>query len=165
MILSRRTISIIKRELKVRLFSRTFIIMTLLIPLFMFGIMGLQTFLIHYSDVENAFLIVAAESQETLNNVQAELSKAPKNQDGNIEFMFEVLNKKKVEDRLNNVRDQIIEEKITGLIFIPEQALKDKKVEYFSKNPNNNLLLNRVKQPINKALTDIYFVGKKIFQR
>ena len=162
MMLSRRTFSIIKRELKVRLFSRTFIIMTLLIPLFMFGIMGLQTFLIHYSDVENAFLIVASESQEVLDNVQAELSKAPKNQDGNIEFMFEVLNKKMVEVRLNNIRDQIIEEKITGLIFIPDQALKNKKVEYFSKNPNNNLLLNRVKQPINKALTDIYFVGRKL---
>ena len=62
--LNRRTLSIIKRELKVRLFSRTFIIMTLLIPLFMFGILGLQTFLFHYSDTENAFLIVASESQE-----------------------------------------------------------------------------------------------------
>jgi ABC-2 type transport system permease protein len=136
--------------------------MTLLIPLFMFGIMGLQTFLLHYSDVENAFLIVVAESQLVLDNVQSELSNIPKSQEGNIEFMFEKLDKEKVKIRLNNVRAEILEQKITGLIFIPDQALKNKKIEYYSKNPNNNLLLNRIKQPINKVLTDLYFVGRKL---
>ena len=159
---NRRTISIIKRELKVRLFSRTFIIMTLLIPLFMFGIMGLQTFLIHYSDEENAFLVIASESQTILDNVQAELFGMPKNQDGNIEFMFERLDKEKVETRLGNIRAEILEEKITGLIFIPDQALKNKKVEYYSKNPNNSNLLNKLKPPINKVLTNMYFVGRKL---
>ena len=159
---NRRTISIIKRELKVRLFSRTFIIMTLLIPLFMFGILGLQTFLIHYSDEENAFLVIASESQTILDNVQAELFGMPKNQDGNIEFMFEKLDKEKVETRLGNIRAEILEEKITGLIFIPDQALKNKKVEYYSKNPNNGILLNKLKPPINKVLTNMYFVGRKL---
>lgn len=160
--LNRRTISIIKRELKVKLFSRTFIIMTLLIPLFMFGIIGLQTFLFHYSDVENAFLIVASESQKILDNVQAELLKEPRNNDGNIEFMFEKLDKEKVETRLSNIRAEILEEKITGLIFIPDEALKNKKVEYFSKNPNNTVLLNKLKPSINKILTDMYFVGRQL---
>lgn len=160
--LNRRTLAIIKRELKVRLFSRTFIIMTLLIPLFMFGILGLQTFLIHYTDVDNAFLIVASESQKVLDNVQTEISKMPKNQDGNIEFMFEKLEKSKLEGRLNNIRIEILEEKITGLIFIPDQALKSKQVEYYSKNPNNNILLNKIKPSINKVLTDMYFIGRQL---
>ena len=159
---NRRTISIIKRELKVRLFSRTFIIMTLLIPLFMFGILGLQTFLFHYSDVENALLIVASESQEIIDKVQTELSQMPKNPDSNIEFMFEKLDEQKLGTRLSNIRSEILDETITGLIFIPDQALKNKKIEYYSKNPNNNVLLNKVKQPINKVLTDIYFVGRKL---
>ena len=159
---NRRTFSIVKRELKVKLFSRTFIIMTLLIPIFMLGIMGLQTFLFQYSDGENAFLIVASESQNVLDNIQTELSKMPKNQDGNVEFMFEKLDRAKVEARLNNIRNDILEEKITGLIFIPEKALKDKKVEYFSKNPNNNTLLNKLKPSINKVLTDMYFVEKQL---
>jgi ABC-2 type transport system permease protein len=159
---NRRTVSIIKRELKVRLFSRTFILMTLLIPLFMFGILGLQTFLINYSDVENALLLVVSDSQTILDNAQAELSKIRKSEDGNIEFMFEKLDKKMVEQRLNNIREEIIEQTITGLVFIPDQALTDKRIEYYSKNPNNNILLNRIKQPINKALTDIYFVGRKL---
>ena len=136
--------------------------MTLLIPLFMFGIMGLQTFLIHYSDEENAFLVIASESQTILDNVQAELFGMPKNQDGNIEFMFEKLDKEKVETRLGNIRAEILEEKITGLIFIPDQALKNKKVEYYSKNPNNSNLLNKLKPPINKVLTNMYFVGRKL---
>lgn len=159
---NRRTFSIIKRELKVKLFSRTFIIMTFLIPIFMLGIMALQTFLFQYSDAENAFLIVASESQTVLGNIQTELSKIPKNQDGSIEFMFEKLDKQKIETRLNNIRAEILEEKITGVIFIPEQALKNKQVEYYSKNPNNNILLNKIKPPINKVLTDMYFVGRQL---
>lgn len=160
--LNKRTISIIKRELKVRLFSRTFIIMTLLIPLFMFGILGLQTFLLHYSDVENVTLIVASESQNILDNVQAELLNNRESNDSKIEYMFEKLDKDKVEMRLSNIRTQILEEKITGLIFIPELALKNKRVEYFSKNPNNNILLNKLKPPINKVLTDMYFIGRQL---
>lgn len=159
---NRRTISIIKRELKVRLFSRTFIIMTLLIPLFMFGILALQTYLIHYSGGENAFLIVAAESQSVLDNVQTELLNTPKDSDGNIEFMFEQLSNEKLDMRLANVRNEILEEKITGLIFIPDQALENKKAEYFSKNPNNNVLLNKLRPSINKVLNDMYFAGKKL---
>ena len=160
--LNRRTLTVIKRELKVRLFSRTFIIMTLLIPLFMFGILGLQTYLLNYSGAENALLIVASESQKVLDNVQAELAGIPKNHDGNIEFIFEKLEKGKLDSRLNNIRAQILEEKITGLIFIPEQALKNKRVEYFSKNPNNNILLNKIKPSINKVLTDMYFIGRQL---
>lgn len=160
--LNRRTLAIIKRELKVRLFSRTFIIMTLLIPLFMFGILGLQTFLLHYSDVENATLIVASESQNILDNVQAELLNNRESNHSKIEYMFEKLDKDKVETRLSNIRTQILEEKITGLVFIPESALKDKRVEYFSKNPNNNILLNKLKPPINKVLTDMYFLDRQL---
>lgn len=160
--LNKKTFVIIKRELKVKLFSRTFIIMTLLIPLFMFGILGLQTFLIHYTDIDNATLIVASESQTILDNVKEELLGSINNAGGKIEFMFEKLDKKNVEVRLNNIRKEIIEEKITGLIFIPEEALKNKKVEYFSKNPNNNALLNKLKSPINKVLTDLYFMGRRL---
>ncbi len=159
---TRRTLSIIKRELKVRLFSRTFIIMTLLIPLFMFGIMGLQTFLIQYSDAENAFLIVASESQDVLDSVQTELLQLPKYEDSNIEFMFEKMNREKLETRLSNVRSEILEARITGIIFIPDAALKNKKIEYYSKNPNNSVLLNRLRPSINKVLTDMYFVGRQL---
>ena len=136
--------------------------MTLLIPLFMFGVLGLQTFLLHYSDVENAFLIVASESQNLLDSVQTELSQLPKYEDSNIEFMFEKMNREKLETRLSNVRSEILEAKITGIIFIPDAALKNKKVEYYSKNPNNSVLLNRLRPSINKVLTDMYFVGRQL---
>ena len=57
--------------------------------------------------------------------------------------------------------EQLAMEK-SKIIFISDQALKNKQVEYFSKNPNNNILLNKIKPPINKVLTDMYFVGKQL---
>jgi ABC-2 type transport system permease protein len=128
----------------------------------MFGILALQTYLIQYSGSENAFLIVSAESQMVLDNIQTELAKLPKDQEANIEFMFEQLSKEKLDKRLVNVRSEIIEEKITGLVYIPDQSLKDKRVEYYSKNPNNNILMNKIKPSINKVLTDLYFEGRKL---
>ena len=128
----------------------------------MFGVLGLQTFLLHYSDVENAFLIIASESQDVLDSVQTELLQLPKYEDGNIEFMFEKMNREKLETRLSNVRSEILEAKITGIIFIPDAALKNKEVEYYSKNPNNSVLLNRLRPSVNKVLTDMYFVGRQL---
>ena len=41
---NKRTLAIIKRELKMKLFSKSFILMTLLVPLFMIGIFSVQYF-------------------------------------------------------------------------------------------------------------------------
>lgn len=136
--------------------------MTLLIPLFMFGVLGFQTFVLNYSKIENATLIIASESQDILRRVEAELLLSKNIDDGSIEFIFQQIHKDELESKLNSIKNKILEEKLTGLVFIPDQALKNKKVEYFSKNPNNNILLNKLKPSINKVLTDMYFTGKQI---
>jgi len=43
--LNNRIIAVFKREVKERVISKGFIIMTLLLPLFMFGIIGIQVLL------------------------------------------------------------------------------------------------------------------------
>ena len=55
---NRRTLAILKRELREKLFSKTFIIMTVLLPLFMIGILAFQTFLYSYEGDSNTNLII-----------------------------------------------------------------------------------------------------------
>ena len=58
---NRRTLTIIKRELQTKLLSRTFILMTILVPLFMFGIIGLQTLFVSIEGDANTVLKVYTE--------------------------------------------------------------------------------------------------------
>ncbi len=70
---NRRTLAIVKRELKMKLFSKSFILMTLLVPLFMIGIFSVQYFVHSMSDEERSDLIIISDSDEILNKVQNEI--------------------------------------------------------------------------------------------
>ena len=69
---NRRTLSVIKRELKNRLLSRTFILMTLLIPLFIFGILAFQTYVMTYEGNEKTNLVLVIENERLLQKVNSE---------------------------------------------------------------------------------------------
>jgi len=60
---NKRTLAVIKRELKNRLLSRTFILMTLLIPLFIFGILAFQTYVMTYEGNEKTNLVIVTEQE------------------------------------------------------------------------------------------------------
>ena len=159
---NRRTLTVIKRELKVKLLSKTFIIMTLLIPLFMIGIIGFQTFLYSYNQEQSLNLIVVSESQKVNKSVGDELLKLPEVMQNKYKIEFQVINKGEFNKKLNELKKNIISEKISGLIFIPDSALTTKKVEFYSKNPNNSALFNKLRQPINTALINLFFANREL---
>ena len=70
---NRRTLAIIKRELRMKLFSRSFILMTLLVPLFMIMIFSIQYFVQSMSEEQRSDLIIISDSDEILNKVQDEI--------------------------------------------------------------------------------------------
>ena len=60
------------------------------------------------------------------------------------------------------MKKDIASEKISGVVFIPDSALINKKIEFYSKNPNNSSLFNKLRQPINTALISLYFANKEL---
>jgi ABC-2 type transport system permease protein len=64
--------------------------------------------------------------------------------------------------RLKELKPDILSEKITGLVFVPSTLLQAKGAEYYSSNPNNTALFNKIKPAINNALIDIYFSSRKL---
>jgi len=157
---NRRTLAIIKRELRVRLFSKTFIIMTLLIPTFIFGIIGIQAILYSYSGEENPKLVIISETEEVKENLEQEFSKLPFVKDGSFRITYEIIKAEKFNSRLNQLKTDLISENLTGIVFIPSSSLENKDVRYYSTNPNNISLFNKIKPAINSALVNIYFSGK-----
>src|SRR4030042_4937894 len=98
--LNYKIIAVIKKELREKLFSKSFIIMTLLIPLFMFGILGLQTFLIEYSN-DDVNLIITSEDPEVLNQLNLEFSKSEVVKSGQYKISYESVVQNKIEEFVN----------------------------------------------------------------
>jgi len=159
---SRRTIAILKRELREKLMSRTFIIMTILLPLFMIGILAFQTFLYSYEGDSNTNLIIVTESDSLKAEMQKEFEQLPFVKSGYYKINFESMNNTELDKYINTHKSELLSETLTGLIFVSDSAMFTKQVEYFSKNPTNRTLFDKVRPTINNVLVTNYFRGKDI---
>ena len=93
---NKRTLTVIKRELRMKLLSRTFIIMTLLIPIFMIGIIGFQTFLYSYNQEQSLNLTIISDSHEIDKSVGDELIKLPEVMRKKYKLDFQTVAKRKI---------------------------------------------------------------------
>ncbi len=159
---NKRTMAIIKRELRERLFSKSFIIMTLLIPVFLFGILGIQTFLIHYSSDSGESLTIISANEQITSNVRNSLTQSEAVKDKNYKINYVTSDSAGLHAELDKAKNDLLNEKLSGLVFIPETALKNKQVDFYSKNPNNMSIFSNIRGPINQALLKIYLVGKPL---
>ncbi|HCY74431.1 MAG TPA: hypothetical protein DHV28_00790 [Ignavibacteriales bacterium] len=157
---NKRTLAIIKRELKMKLFSKSFILMTLLVPLFMVGIFSIQYFVQSMSEEQRSDLIIISDSDEILNKIQSEIFQTAPFKSGDLTAIFEKTELSDFPSKLKEIKPDIISQKITGVVFIPSTSLQSKGVEYYSSNPNNSSLFYKIKPSINKALVEIYFAGR-----
>ncbi|RJP66327.1 MAG: ABC transporter permease [Ignavibacteriales bacterium] len=157
-----RLIAIIRRELREKLFSKSFILMTLLIPVFMFGIIGIQALLMAVGSEEKSSVQIIAGNEEIYNRIEKEISQLEFVKSGFYSVEYHQFDKTGLTNHIKNIKTKLLDNKITGIIFIPESALKDKKLEYYSSNPNNTNLFNKLRNPINKALVGIYFDKKSL---
>ena len=162
--LNRRTLAIIKRELRMKLFSKSFILMTLLVPLFMIIIFSVQYFVQSMSEEQRSDLIIISDSDEILNKVQNEIFQTDHFKSGDLTSRTEKTDLNGFKQKLNEVKSDLIAQRITGVVFIPSTSLQSKEIEYYSSNPNNSSLFYKIKPSINKALVEIYFSGKQLTQ-
>ena len=159
---NRRTITIVKRELKAKLFSKTFIIMTLLVPVFIFGLFGIQIFIYSVSEEENPNLLIVSETENISRRLKNEFDEYSEVKSGNYRISYETLDTTAFAERLKSLKADLLSETLTGVVYVPEAALANKNVKYYSPNPSNQALFNKIKPGINKALINIYFEDKKL---
>lgn len=159
--LNNRVLAVFKREVKERVISKGFILMTVLLPVFMFGMLGIQMLLMSESTTRFNINLVS-ENEEIINKLETEIKSSSIGKEDNYSFSFFYMNKDEFKDYLEKRKEEILDERLTGILFIPDSALVDKKIEYYSKTPTNLKLSERLDGPINKILLDSYFTGKNI---
>lgn len=156
-----RVIALIKRELQEKLLSKAFVLMTLLLPVFMIGIIGVQTFIMSFESEGNKIELITYSDTLTskLRDVILEKSFV---KDGSLIPTVKTISENEFEKYLSENESILLDDQLDGIIFIPESALKDKKIKYFSKTPKNFRLLEKIDGPINKVLVEVYFSSKNI---
>jgi ABC-2 type transport system permease protein len=162
--LNRRTLAIVKREVKTKLFSKSFIFMTLLVPLFMLIIFSVQYFIHSMSGDERSDIVIISDSDEILNRVQNEIFLTDDFKNGGLTSRTEKIDLVSFEKKLDEIKPDLIAQRITGIVYIPSSSLQTKEIKYYSSNPTNSNLFYKIKPSINKALVEIYFSGKQLTQ-
>jgi ABC-2 type transport system permease protein len=155
-----RTIAIMKRELREKLMSKAFIIATILLPVFMIGIIALQTFVMSFDDDKNTSIEIITEDYNLTAKFESSFNELSFVKDTTYTLSFTTLAADGLKEYIESKKQLLIDEKLNGIIFIPDSALSNKEVQYYSKIPNNRSITEKLDGHINKVLLDQYFSEK-----
>lgn len=160
--LNYRILSIIKRELREKLLSKSFILTTVLFPVFMFVIAGVQALLV--TDEATSKLHIVCQDQNLTQAFQKELANPESKlmQEGKFSFDFYTMNRDELKKHLDKNKTAMLDDKLTGVVFVPDTVFNNKILEYYSKSPNNMSLSRRLQGPVNNVLVSTYFNNKAL---
>jgi len=161
-LLNNRIIAIIKRELREKLMSKSFIIMTLLIPLFMLLIIGLQMLIAVYEGDKGTRIELITESEYLTESCKTYLTQQDFVRDGTYVITYDTVPRRSLKSHIEERKQEILSEKLNGVIFVPSTALKNKKIEFYSKTPTNISIFEKLDNHLNEVLIDQYFSEKDL---
>ncbi len=153
---------IIKRELKDKLFAKSFIIMTLLIPGIIVLSIGIQAFVNGYSDETASKVLIVSEIPGLTEELQTEFSQDKSISPKDIILSFDEMSKADFSKKISKLKPLLLDESLNGIIFIPQTAMKNKELDYYSKNPKNRSLKSKLGSVINNVLVAKYFSGREL---
>ncbi|MGD8780510.1 MAG: ABC transporter permease [Ignavibacteria bacterium] len=159
--INQKVTTIIKREIKTKLLSKGFVAMTVLIPVFLIGVLALQTYFMSIESDDFTSLIVVAESQGLSGELQKEIEN-DETFNKNFSFQYEVKDSSQMNDFIELKKEELLKGELTGIVFVSGKALRDKRIKYFSKNPSNISLFNKIDDVLNQALLNLYFSKKDL---
>ncbi len=155
-------IVIVKRELMDKLYSKTFVFMTLLIPAIMLLSIGLQTLFMSIDGDEGTKITFVSETAELNAKIEQQFVELPFVKSGFYKMKFLVQSKTEFEKYLSENKTKLINNSKESIIYVPSTVLKDKQLQFYSNNPINNPLFGKLKDPLNKVFVDMYFSGKEL---
>lgn len=159
---NRRSMVITRRELRSRLFSKSFILMTLLIPVLLLGSIAFQTFLYTYDSDKGTKLLIVTQNPLIATRMQQTFNKLPYIKEGYYSLGFDSLQSQTITEFWKSKKKELLDNKLNGIVYVPDSALISKKILYYSTNPKNQTVLNKIRGTLNEVLVDYYFRDKNL---
>lgn len=155
-------LAIAKRELKSLVLTKAFLIMTLMFPLIFVAMGGIQAVFMTYEDDDVEHLVFVDATGELQDQLMAELATRSWVESGKVKCQWidgrSLDNAEYVKER----SDDLFDESLTGIVFLPEDIEQTKKAEYHSLVPGNMTMIRRIESAVNAVLVDRYFSSLNI---
>ena len=159
---TKRTFAIIKRELKSQILTKAFIITTILVPVLIVGLIGLQAFIMTFDEGKQVNIEIVAENTALVSLLQKEIDSKSELIDDNTNIKVSSQGAAQFKQYINEQKGKMLNDQLNGIFFIPNADKQEKQVEYYSANPKNSNLTSKAKNLINKILIEHYFFGKAL---
>ncbi|MFA8342821.1 MAG: ABC transporter permease [Rhodothermaceae bacterium] len=157
-----RVLAVLKRELRERVLTKSFIIGTLAFPLIMVGVIALQYIMRKFDDDKGVKLRVLTESVDLQNTIRNSFDKQEWVKDTSYVISYDLLADGDIGSYINENKSQVLDNEISGILFIPDSAKLNKEVAYYSKNAKNIAMERKLGRVINQLLIDNYFKDKDV---
>lgn len=161
-LLNYRIIAVIRRELREKLMSKAFIFMTLLMPVIMFAIMGFQALMVLYQGDKGTMVEIVTESEELTSSCKDNFSDLDFVKSGSWSISCNTVSADNLKQYIESRKQELLTNRVTGIIFIPKKAFEDKNIDYYARTPNKLTIYEKMNGPINKLLIDQYFSEKSL---
>jgi len=149
----KETWTLIKREYVQAVFKKSFIIMTILMPVLMIGLSIVPTLLLMLDTEESARIHVIDASGNLFPKLSQALNDTLK--DGTRRFLIERVGSSPTSiDAIEIQKTLVAEEAITGFIYIPEDIFTNNQFQYYAKNVANFDINQRLKESIEKIVKE-----------
>jgi ABC-2 type transport system permease protein len=160
--LNNRVKTIIKREVRSQVMSKTFIIMTILVPIIISIVSIIPTLAINFKSNDKFFVQIISEDDSLLPSLEAKFKEENFVTSGQFNISYNVLSSKDIESYVNDIRKDLVNKDISGLFYIPDSAKENKTIKYYSTNPKNRDITENIRATINDVLITNYFKNKDI---
>lgn len=157
-----RVLAVLKRELREKVLSKAFIIGTLAFPLIMVGMVALQYFMRSLDEDKGVSLKIITENSFFQDNIKESFAKQDWVEDKSYILEYELLESSSIDEYIEKNKSVLLNDKLSGILFIPDSAKVNKEVVYYSKNAKNITMERKLGRVINQVLIDNYFEGKDI---
>ena len=160
--LNYRIIAVIRRELREKLMSKAFIVMTLLLPVIIFVLIGFQALIAGFQGDKGTKIEIVTESSGLTEECKKSFTKLSFVEDKSWVLSYDTVSHEDIKEYIDSKKADLLSNKLTGIIFIPQKAFEDKKVSYYARTPNKQTINWKMNGPINNVLIDRYFSGKSL---
>jgi ABC-2 type transport system permease protein len=145
-----KVLTIVKREYKLAVYKKSFIIITLLAPLLMIGLGTIPTILTMMDTGKAVTIDVADSSNVIYEKLSSTLNDTLKN--GKKRFVF---NNVGASSNTEQLKAKILAEKVDGVITIPQNFINDGSFSYYAKNVADIGFTKRVERTLYNIVKDI----------
>jgi ABC-2 type transport system permease protein len=155
-----RVFSILKRELRERVMTKSFIISTLALPLIMALIFGFQYMMISMEGDSGAKIFIASERDDVTEGLKSAFAEMNWVKNGDYTITYQTMAEDEFETYISEHKTDILEGRINGMLFVPASAMQDKRVRFYSTTTKNLNLEEKIGRVINRGFITTYFKDK-----